>query len=48
MKKGGKRYFVAVPKRITAGRVLVHNHIIPQAELGANGFRAWTQQRLGK
>lgn len=23
------------------GRVVVHNHIQPQAELGMNGFRAW-------
>jgi len=30
---------------VGAGRVLVHNHVKPQAVLGMNGFRAWTQRK---
>jgi hypothetical protein len=30
-------------KPIPAGRFLVHNQVVPQAHLGADGFRAWTQ-----
>lgn len=26
------------------GRVLVHNHVLPQPVVGLNGFRAWTQK----
>jgi hypothetical protein len=37
------RYVETVPKQLPEGRVLVHNHVIPQRQLGMNGFRAWTQ-----
>jgi hypothetical protein len=30
-------------KPLPEGRVLVHNHVIPQPRIGMNGFRAWTQ-----
>ncbi len=41
MKKSPKRYcYEGVPKRIKAGRYLVHNHV----SLGGNGFRSWTQE----
>jgi hypothetical protein len=33
------------PHSVGAGRVLVHNRVIPQPFLGVNGFRAWTQRR---
>ena len=32
-----------MPRTVAAGRVLVHNHVTPQAYIGLNGFRAWTQ-----
>lgn len=31
-------------KPLQDGRVLVHNHVVPQRLLGLNGFRAWTQK----
>jgi hypothetical protein len=34
-----------IPRKLAKGRVLVHNHIIPQPIVGLNGFRAWTQTR---
>jgi hypothetical protein len=37
------RYVAHIPRKLTEGRVLVHNHVFPQRVLGANGFRAWTQ-----
>ncbi len=33
-----------IPKKLTKGRVLVHNHVVPQTPLNRNGFRAWTQK----
>src|SRR5262249_19557532 len=40
-----KRYLSrGIPRKpLPNGRVLVHNHVRPQPELGLNGFRAWTQ-----
>ena len=38
------KYVDSIPKKLTKGRVLVHNHVTPQSPLGANGFRAWTQK----
>jgi hypothetical protein len=42
-----KRYVrgFTVPKKIAAGRVLVHNHMKHKETTpnGVNGFRAWTQ-----
>jgi len=43
---GGResRYVSGIPRNpLPDGRVLVHNHVKPQPELGLNGFRAWTQ-----
>jgi hypothetical protein len=38
------RYVTGIPRApLPRGTVLVHNHVIPQRELGMNGFRAWTQ-----
>jgi hypothetical protein len=31
-------------KPLPAGRYLVHNHVIPEAQLNQSGFRAWTQE----
>lgn len=43
----GLRYLsrtpVSVGVLLGSGRVLVHNHVTPQAVLNMNGFRAWTQ-----
>jgi hypothetical protein len=36
-------YVTGIPKALPPGKVLVHNHVIPQLVLGRNGFRAWTQ-----
>jgi hypothetical protein len=41
---GNTVYLTKIPRVLPEGRVLVHNHIIPQRELGMNGFRAWTRQ----
>jgi hypothetical protein len=42
--KGIMRYVHGIPRKLLArGRVLVHNHVIPQRAIGLNGFRAWTQ-----
>ena len=35
-------------KPLPEGRVLVHNHVIPQPRIGMNGFRAWTQLLAGR
>jgi hypothetical protein len=41
---GDKHYVTGIPRKpLPAGRVLVHNHVLPQPRLGWNGFRAWTQ-----
>ena len=45
-KKAGVRYVDSILRKITKGRVLVHNHVIPQT-IGRNGFRAWTQKLSG-
>lgn len=37
------KYVSGIPRKLPKGRVLVHNHVVPQAILGANGFRAWTE-----
>ena len=44
----GWRYISRTPRKIPAGRVVVHNHVRPRRDmsdvpLGFNGFRAWTQ-----
>jgi hypothetical protein len=39
-----KRYFSGEPTKPGPGRVIVHNHVMPQIYLGINGFRAWTQR----
>jgi hypothetical protein len=36
-------YLFKLPTSIPAGRVLVHNSVIPARRLGLNGFRAWLQ-----
>jgi hypothetical protein len=40
-------YLLGALHKPGSGRVLVHNHVIPQPVLGRSGFRAWTQ-RLDK
>ena len=43
-KDAQKHYVTGIPRKsLPEGRVLVHNHVLPQATLGQNGFRAWTQ-----
>jgi hypothetical protein len=38
------RYVRGIPRKpLPEGRVLVHNHVVPQKRLGLNGFRAWVQ-----
>ena len=40
------RYIYRIPRKpLAKGIVLVHNNVIPQPSIGANGFRAWTQKR---
>jgi hypothetical protein len=40
------RYVTVIPRKpLPKGRVLVHNHVVPQKTIGMNGFRAWTQKR---
>jgi hypothetical protein len=36
-------YVASIPRKLPAGRVLVHNDVVRQKRLGSNGFRAWTQ-----
>jgi hypothetical protein len=36
-------YIKNIPKTLPDGRVLVHNHVLPQYHLDMHGFRAWTQ-----
>jgi hypothetical protein len=31
-----------LPKTLAKRTVIVHNHVVPVASLGLNGFRAWT------
>lgn len=42
-RKIGMRYVDAIPRKLAKGRVLVHNHVVPQRMVGMNGFRAWTE-----
>jgi hypothetical protein len=35
----------SIPRKLSKGRVFVHNHVVPQRVIGMNGFRAWTQKR---
>ena len=37
------KYITKIPAKLAPGTVLVHNHVRPQAELGLQGFRAWTE-----
>ena len=36
-------YLTQMPDAVPPGRLLVHNHVLPQPRLGWNGFRAWLQ-----
>jgi hypothetical protein len=36
-------YISRIPRQLPEGMVLVHNSVRPYRQLGANGFRAWTQ-----
>ena len=38
------RYVDSIPRSLSEGRVLVHNHITPRPSLGFMGFRAWTEE----
>lgn len=38
-----KRYVANVPRKVPEGRIVVHNHIAPAAEIGFRGFRVWTE-----
>jgi hypothetical protein len=38
------RYVTSIPKKLSKGRVLVHNHVRPAIMIGLNGFRVWTQK----
>jgi hypothetical protein len=44
-RKTNTRYVDSIPRKLAKGRVLVHNHVVPQPILGGNGFRAWTQRK---
>jgi hypothetical protein len=44
----GVHYVRGIPKALVKGRVLVHNHITPHRQIGANGFRAWTQLKTNR
>ena len=44
IRRTGWRYVAHIPRHRDADRVLVHNHVRPQVQLGRNGFRAWTQR----
>jgi hypothetical protein len=49
MNRDGVRYVTAIPrKELPEGRVLVHNHAKPYAQIGRNGFGAWTQQKTDR
>ena len=37
----GIEYLFKIPDTVPADRLVVHNHVRPQARLGLNGFRAW-------
>jgi len=41
---GTRRHLASIPRRITSGRVLMHNHVkhTPKTPCHYNGFRAWT------
>lgn len=35
-------YLSKIPQTVPAGRIVVHNHIVPPSKiLGVRGFRAW-------
>jgi hypothetical protein len=34
-------YVTHIPEKVPAGKVLVHNQIVPVHPLGLHGFRAW-------
>ena len=36
-------YLYEIPTEVPVGRIVVHNRVKPQPELGMNGFRAWLQ-----
>src|SRR5207253_665477 len=38
------KYVDSIPKKLTKGRVLVHNQVRPHTMIGSRGFRAWTQK----
>jgi|SRR6516164_7393359 hypothetical protein len=41
-KKAAKaRYIPYVPRKVAEGWYFVHNRVIPQYPIGANGFRVW-------
>src|SRR5437660_8125270 len=38
------RYVTGIPRKpLEKGRVLAHNHVLPQRQIRVRGFRAWTQ-----
>jgi hypothetical protein len=37
----GVEYLFEMPVSVPPGRLVVHNHVVPQPVLGLNGFRAW-------
>jgi hypothetical protein len=39
--KTAPEYLTRLPAAVPAGRVLVHNHVMPTRRLGARGFRVW-------
>ena len=42
--KPDMRYLARIPRKLAKGRVLVHNRVVPQPELGLNGFTPWTER----
>ena len=39
------KYLFRTPKVVPENRIIVHNHVMPQRELGTEGFRAWLADR---
>ena len=37
-------YLSRLPAAVPAGKVLVHNHIVPTRNLGMRGFRVWLSE----
>ena len=37
------KYIERIPRKISDGLVMVHNHVQPQNQIGLNGFRVWLQ-----